>query len=315
MHGVKHAIAVSSGTSALHIALLAHGIGPGDEVITTPFSFIATANAILFSSASPVFVDIEEETFNINPELIEAAITSRTKAILPVHLYGHLCDMDAIQTIAQKHDLIIVEDACQAVMATYNGKFAGSFGTGAFSFYATKNLMTGEGGMITTNDDVVAERCRMIRQHGMRRRYYHDMLGYNFRMTDIQAAIGLAQLERLGDFTTKRQANASYFNAKIDSVVTPITREGYGHVWHQYTVKVHTALDRDLAVEKLRESRIGTGIYYPVPIHKQKSMTTVSDGVHLPVSERMAQRVFSLPVHPQLNVEELEKIVAEVNRL
>lgn len=313
--GVRHAVAVSSGTSALHIALLAHGIRPGDEVITTPFTFIATANSILFTGATPVFVDIEPDTFNINPDLIEAAITPRTRAIIPVHLYGQMCDMDRIQAIAEKYGLIVIEDACQAVMATYNGQYAGSFGTGTFSFYATKNLITGEGGMLTTNDDHVAEMCRMIRQHGMKQRYYHDFLGYNFRMTDIQAAIGLVQLEKLAAFTARRRANAAYFNAHITSVLTPRSRERYGHVWHQYTVRVKNGMDRETAVEKLQQAGIGTGIYYPVPIHRQKSMREVVPELCLPVAEQMAKQVFSLPVHPQLSEEERETIVTEVNKL
>lgn len=313
--GVKHSIAVSSGTSALHIALLAHGIGVGDEVITTPFTFIATANTILFTGATPVFVDIDEETFNINADLIEAAITPRTKAIMPVHLYGQICDMDRLQAIADKYDLIIIEDACQAVMATYKGQYAGSFGTGAFSFYATKNLSTGEGGMITTDDDHIAEMCRMIRQHGMKRRYYHDLLGYNFRMTDIQAALGLVQLGKIADFTAQRRANAAYFDAHITSVITPKTRPECEHVWHQYTVRVRDGMNRDAAVEQLHDAGIGTGIYYPVPIHKQMSMVNIVKDVSLPIADRMAEQVFSLPVHPLLSTDDLSKIVCEVNKL
>jgi dTDP-4-amino-4,6-dideoxygalactose transaminase len=315
MCGVKHAIAVTSGTSALHIALLAHDIQPGDEVITTPFTFIATAHAVLFTGAKPVFVDIEADTFNINPDLIEAAITPRTKAILPVHLYGQMCDMGQIQAIADQYGLVVIEDACQAVMATYGEKYAGSFGTGTFSFYATKNLSTGEGGMITTNDDHIAEMCRMIRQHGMKQRYYHEFLGYNFRMTDIQAAIGLVQLEKLPELTWKRRANAACFNGRITSVITPQAKEGYGHVWHQYTVRVPDGMDRDTAVSRLREAGVNTGIYYPVPIHKQHSMGDIAAEQYLPVAEQMAEQVFSLPVHPQLTDEELETIIQEVNKL
>ncbi|MBM4431649.1 MAG: DegT/DnrJ/EryC1/StrS family aminotransferase, partial [Chloroflexi bacterium] len=206
--GVKYAVATSSGTTALHTALLAHGVGPGDEVITTPFTFIASANSILFTGARPVFVDIEEDSYNINPTLIEEKITSRTKAILPVHLYGNPCDLEAIMTIADRHGLIVIEDACQAHGASVHGKKVGSFSTGCFSFYPTKNITTAEGGMITTDDDAVAERARLIRQHGMRKRYYHEVLGYNFRLTDIQAAIGLAQLGKLPEWTAKRIANA-----------------------------------------------------------------------------------------------------------
>ena len=183
-------MAVSSGTAAIHLALLANGIGPGHEVITTPFTFMATINAILATGATPVLVDIDQETFNIDPDQVEQAVTKRTKAILPVHLYGYMCDMGRLQQIADTHGLLIIEDACQPLLATYNGRYAGSFGTGTFSLYATKNIMTGEGGMITTNDDEVANKCRLLRNHGMSRRYYHEELGFNLLMTEIQSAIG-----------------------------------------------------------------------------------------------------------------------------
>ena len=312
---VKHAIAVTSGTTALHIALLAHGVGPGDEVITTPFTFAATVNSILYVGAIPVFVDIDEETFNMDLTQVEERITPRTKAILPVHLYGYMCDMDRMQAIAEKHSLKIIEDACQAVGATYKDKFAGSFGTGAFSFYATKNLMSGEGGMITTNDDEVAELCRMLRSHGMKRRYYHEMIGYNFRMTDIQAALGLVQLQRLPEFNEKRRQNAAYFNSKIESVITPKVKEDYCHVWHQYTVRINHGRDRDKAVEQLTAAGIGTGIYYPIPAHHQPHIKEIVGDVSLPVAEQMAREVISLPVHPQLSQEDLNTIVTEVNKL
>ncbi len=313
--GVRHAIATSSGTTALHLALLAHGIGPGDEVITTPFTFIASVNSILYVGAKPVFVDIDADTFNVNPGLIESAITPRTKAIMPVHLYGYVCDMDALQAIADKHGLVMIEDACQAVGATYYGRPAGSFGTGCFSLYATKNVMSGEGGMITTNDDALADRCRMIRNHGMKRRYYHDLLGYNFRMTDLHAAIGLAQLERLDEFTAKRRAHAAYLNARIESVVTPQVKDGYGHVWHQYTIRVTNGRDRDAAAKQLNDAGIGTGIFYPVPAHRQAHIREVVGDVHLPIAEQLAGEVISLPVHPQLSQTDLEMIVTEVNKL
>jgi len=313
--GVKHAIATANGTAALHLALLANGIGAGDEVITTPFTFIASANSILFTGAKPVFVDVDPETFNIDPALIEKAVTPRTKAILPVHLYGCMCDMDALQAAADKHGLKIIEDACQAVGATYKGRKAGSFGTGAFSLYATKNVMSGEGGMITTNDDALAERCRMLRSHGMKRRYYHDLLGYNFRMTDLHAAIGLAQMDRLDEFTEKRRANAAYLNANIESVITPKVKDGYGHVWHQYTVRVDQGRDRDAAMKQLNETGIGTGVFYPVPAHQQGYMRAIVGDLRLPVAEQLAKEVISLPVHPLLAPDDLLKIVTEVNRL
>jgi dTDP-4-amino-4,6-dideoxygalactose transaminase len=313
--GVKYAVATNSGTTALHTALLAHGIGEGDEVITTPFTFISSANSILFTGAKPVFVDIEPDTFNINSDLIEAAITPKTKAILPVHLYGYVCNMDKIMAIAEKYDLVVIEDACQAVGASFKGQKAGSFGTGAFSLYATKNVMSGEGGMITTDDEDVAEACRMIRSHGMKVRYYHDMLGYNYRMSDLHAAIGLAQVRRLDQFNAKRKANAAYLNQHITSVITPQVKPDYDHVWHQYTVRVEDGRDRDAAIKQLNEAGIGTGIFYPVPVHQQGYMKELVGEVHLPVSEKLAQQVISLPVHPQVTQVDLEKIVQEVNKL
>jgi len=204
-------------------------------VITTPFTFIASANSILFTGAKPVFVDIDTDTFNLDPKLIEAAITPRTKAILPVHLYGYMCDMKSIMDIAEKYNLVVIEDACQAVGASYRGKKSGSFGTGTFSLYATKNVMSGEGGMITANDDEIAEKCKLIRSHGMKVRYYHNFLGYNYRMSDLHAAIGVAQMERLEEFNDKRKANAKYLSDNINSVIVPKVKPGYDHVWHQYT--------------------------------------------------------------------------------
>jgi perosamine synthetase len=313
--GTSQAIATSSGTTALHVALLAHGIGPEDEVITTPFTFIASVNCILYVGAKPVFVDVEEDTFNIDPALIEAAITRKTKAILPVHLYGYPCNMDALMAIAQKHNLIIIEDACQAVGASYHGKKVGSFGTGCFSLYATKNIMAGEGGMVTTDDETVAQRCKMIRNHGMQRRYYHDMLGYNFRITDLHAAIGLVQIERLDEFTEKRKENATYFNTHLKSVKIPNVRPGYEHVWHQYTIRLDGGRDRDAAIKKLNDAGIGTGIFYPIPANKQAHLAEEYGKMSLPVAEQLANEVISLPVHPQLSQANLDSIVEAVNQL
>ncbi len=314
--GTKHAIATSSGTTALHIALLAHGIDAGSEVITSPFTFIASANSILYTGARPVFVDIEEDTFNLDPDRIEAAITPRTKAIMPVHLYGYPCDMDAILHIARRRNLAVIEDAAQAIGADLHGKRVGSFGTGCFSLYATKNVMSGEGGMITTDDEALARRCRLLRSHGMERRDYHELLGYNFRMSDLHAAIGLAQIDRLDEFTAKRRANADYLNRHIKSVVTPAVRPGYGHVWHQYTVRIDRGRDRDAAAKQLNDAGIGTGIFYAVPANRQRHLVEMGLGdVSLPIAERLATEVISLPVHPQLSQSDLAKIVAEVNRL
>ncbi len=319
--GTKYAIATTSGTTALHVALLAHGIGSGDEVITTPFTFIASPNSILFTGAKPVFVDIEPDTFNIDPAQVARAVTSRTRAILPVHLYGQMCDMDALQAVADRHGLAIIEDAAQAVGAAYRGQRAGSFGTGAFSLYATKNVMSGEGGMITTNEEAIAERCRLLRNHGMRRRYYYDMLGYNFRMSNLHAAIGLAQMDRWADFTQKRRANAAFLSSNLSPVITPQLGPDRDHVWHQYTVRLTLAqqaergFNRDTAVARLNAAGIGTGIFYPVPAHKHAYMQEIVGDIHLPVAEKVAQEVFSLPVHPLLSQADLEQIVREVNKL
>ncbi len=313
--GTRYAIATSSGTTALHVALSAHGIGPGDEVITTAFTFIATVNSILFVGAKPVLVDIEEETFNIDPERIEAAITPKTKAIIPVHLYGYPCNMGAIMDIAQRHNLIVVEDAAQSIAATYKGQPTGSFGTGCISLYATKNIAAGEGGIITTDDEAVNERCRLLRSHGMRQRYHYEMMGYNFRTSDLHAAIALSQMDRLAEFTAKRRANAAYLSQHITSVVTPQVRDGYEHVWHQYTVRVDGGRDRDAAVEKLREAGVGTGIFYPVPAHQHDYVRKLVGEPSLPVTEQLAREVISLPVHPLLSQADLEQIVTAVNAL
>lgn len=313
--GTKYAVATSSGTTALHIALLAHGIGAADEVITTPFTFMASVSSILYTGARPVFVDIEEDTFNINPDLIEKAITPRTRAIMPVHLYGYPCDMGRIPAIAQKFGLAVIEDACQAIGAAYQGQPVGSFGTGCFSLYATKNIISGEGGMITTDDDQFTQRCRMLRNHGMQQRYKHELIGYNFRMSDLHAAIGLAQAERLEEFTEKRGENAAYLNAHLTSVTTPQVRAGYKHAWHQYTICV-PGRDRELAVKQLNDAGIGTGIFYPIPANQQKPLVELGYGQDaLPVTERLVKEVISLPVHPLLTRSELDTIVAAVNKL
>ncbi len=313
MCGVKHAIATTSGTTALHTALLAHGIGKGDEVITSAFTFIASANSALYVGARPVFVDIDPATFNINPALIEAAITPHTKAILPIHLYGLACDMDAIMAIAKKHNLVVVEDACQSHGAVYKDRKVGSFGTGTFSLYPTKNMTSGEGGMITTNDPVIDEKCRVLRQHGMRKRYYHDELGYNFRMTDIAAAIGLEQLKKLGRFNEIRQANAGFLSANLRGVVVPAVPKGCKHVYHQYTIRVPGGR-RDALRTYLQEHGIGSEVYYPVPIHQQTFyVKDLGFKQSLPETERAAQEVLSLPVHPGLSPADLKTIVATVN--
>ena len=312
--GTNYAIAVNSGTAALHVALLARGIGRGDEVITSPFTFISTASAILFTGATPVFADISLDSFNITPASIEEKITPQTRAVIPVHLYGQPCDMKGIMEIARKHNLIIIEDACQAHGAEYNGRKVGSFGTGCFSFYPTKNMTTGEGGMITTNDEDITQRARMIRNHGQKQRYYHDMLGYNYRMTDIAAAIGLCQLGKLEGFTRRRKENAAYLAHELNKIlglITPGIQPGATHVFHQYTIRVTPAfgMSRDELRKSLAEKGIMTEIYYPLPIHQQPVYRELGYNDSLPNAEQAAKEVLSLPVHPSLAQEDLEEIV------
>lgn len=318
---VREAVALSSGTAALHLALLAHDIGPGDEVITTAFTFAATANAILLAGATPVFVDIEPDTYTIDPDLVETAITPRTKAIMPVHLYGHPCAMLRLGAIAAAYGLAMIEDACQAHAARIDGKPVGSFGTGCFSFYATKNITTGEGGMVTTNDPGIAERVRLLRNHGQTERYRHALLGYNLRMTEMQGALGVVQVEKLERLTEQRIANAAFLTEHLRaSVQTPIVRSSYRHVYHQYTIRVPE--QRDEWVRHLRSRGIGTAVHYPLAVHQQPfyrecpgTSTRTTADVRLPVTELAAKQVLSLPVHPALSMEDLTTIAQEVRAL
>ena len=314
--GTAHAIATNSGTAALMVALQALGIGPGDEVVTSPFTFIASANAILYTGAKPVFVDVQEEDFNLDPEQLESALTPRTKAVLPIHLYGQTAEMDPIVTFCQTHNLHLVEDACQAHGATYGGKKAGSFGVGTFSFYPTKNMTTSEGGMITLDDEALAHTCDMIRNHGSQKRYYHEILGFNFRMTDIEAAIGLAQLAKLERNNERRKANARFYGEALKDVpgiVLPQELPGRTHVWHQFTLRVtaECKVTRDGLAEDLGKRGIGTAIYYPLPLHQQVWFQKLgNDWGRFPVAERMSREVLSVPVHPKLSQDDVT-IVAE----
>ncbi len=316
--GARHGIATSNGTTALHLAVLAHQIGQGDEVITAPFTFIASSNSVLYAGARPVFVDIDPDTYNIDVEQIEAAITPRTKAIMPIHLFGNPADMPRLSVIANKHGLAVIEDAAQAHGAAINGKRAGSWGTGCFSFYPTKNITTGEGGMITTSDDCVADRATLARSHGMRVRYFHESLGYNFRMTNIHAAIGMAQLPKLELFNERRIANAAYLSAHLpqDKVLVPQVHPGTRHVFHQYTVRVLPPLDRDEVRNRLAAMGVGTEVYYPVPVHRQQLYLDLGYGEQsFPESELAAAQVLSLPVHPGLSQQDLDTIIEAVNAL
>jgi perosamine synthetase len=315
--GVRHAVAVNSGTAALHLLLLANGIKEGDEVITSPFTFVASANAALFVGARPVFVDIEPETYCLDPARVEAAITPRTRAIMAIDLYGHPAAIPELRAIADRHHLVLIEDACQAHGAAIGDRKAGALGVGAtFSFYPTKNMTTGEGGMVTTDDADIAERVTMLRQHGASHRYHHDLLGFNFRMTDIAAAIGRSQLAKLDRWNERRRRNASLLDeglAGIGGVTTPRERQGYRHVYHQYTVRL--ARDRDGFQSRLRELGVGTAVHYAVPVHRQPLFLSLGYGdVAMPEAEQAASHVLSLPVHPALTDGDLDRIVESVRK-
>jgi len=310
--GVEYAVASSSGTTALHLALLAAGVKSGDEVITTPFTFAATGNSVLYTGAKPVFVDIDKDTYNINPDKIEEAVTDKTKVIMPVHLYGQPADMDSINKIAEDHDLIVIEDAAQAHGALYNNKKTGSLGDmGCFSFYPTKNMTTSEGGMITTDNKEMAETARILRAHGESERYTHVTLGYNFRMTDIAAAIGVVQLNKLDKFNEKRIENANFLTNKINKIngiKAPYVANNVKHVFHQYTVRVDKS-KRDQLMDFLNKNGIGTGIHYPKPIYQQKLYQEMGFAVKCDEAENASSEVLSLPIHPSLKHEDLEVIV------
>lgn len=310
--GVKHAIAMGNGTLALMSIFAGIGLGPGDEVITVAHTFAATANAILFTGATPVFVDIEPDTYLIDAKKIEAAITPRTRAICPVHLFGLVADMDMIRAIADRHGLVVVEDACQAHGATFRGRMAGSFGHGAFSLYATKNMTTAEGGFVTTDDDKLADWLRLYRNQGMRTRYQFEMLGFNFRLTDVAAAIGLAQLAKLERNTARRRAIAERYDEYFAGlpVRLPVTPDGRTHVFHQYTVEV--GAERDAIVAELRDAGVGADIYYPVPVHRQEYI--MERGLHadLPITDAAAARTLALPMYPGLTDAEQREVIDAV---
>ncbi|HEY8635613.1 MAG TPA: DegT/DnrJ/EryC1/StrS family aminotransferase [Candidatus Dormibacteraeota bacterium] len=316
--GARHAVAVNSGTAALHLLLLAHGIKEGDEVITTPFTFVASANAALFVGARPVFVDIESDTYCLDPSRVEAAITPKTRAIVPVDLYGQAAQIPELRAIAERHGLVLIEDACQAHGAAIGARKAGALGVSAsFSFYPTKNMTTAEGGMVTTDDPDVAAKVGVLRQHGASHRYHHDVLGYNFRLTDIAAAIGRAQLAKLDRFNEIRRRNASVLDeglAGIPGVVTPRERRGYRHVYHQYTVRIEH--NRDRFQERLLELGVGSAVHYAVPVHRQPLYVELGYGdVSMPASEAAASQVLSLPVHPGVTESDLDRIIDSVRKV
>ena len=315
LHGARFGVATANGTLALTAALLAHGVGPGDEVIVPSFSFFATASSVLSVGAQPVFADIDEHTLCLSPRCAEAAVTARTRAVVPVHLFGHLAPMDELAILCNRRGLCLIEDAAQAHLATDRGRAAGSWGTAAFSFHASKNVTTGEGGMVLTNDEAIARRLRQLRNQGRDAGRTHEVMGFNFRVTNLAAAIGLAQLTRLETATQKRVAHAQRLTAALERVKPPHCRDGCRHVFQQYTARVSDDIDRDAVVQRLNERGIEARAYYARPIHRQPAFCTrVAETVAaLPITERAARRVLSLPVHPLLTGAELDYVVIETN--
>jgi dTDP-4-amino-4,6-dideoxygalactose transaminase len=312
--GVKSAVGVASGTDALLLSLRACGVGPGDEVITTGFSFFATAGVITRLGATPVYVDIDPETYNIDPARIEEKITSKTKAMMPVHLYGQCADMDPINKIAEKHNLKVVEDAAQAIGSKYKGKKAGSLGHfGCFSFFPSKNLgAAGDGGMVVTNDEKMTELLRMLRVHGAKPKYYHSIVGYNSRLDTLQAAILSVKLKYLDGWTEKRREHAEVYNQtfKGTGIVTPKEEDFNYHIYHQYTIAVKS---RDGLREVLKEKQIGHDVYYPVPLHLQECYKHLGykEG-DLPVTDQKSREVISIPIYPELTAEEQNYVIETV---
>ena len=309
--GSKYSVAVGNGTQALHAALMACGIKPGDEVITSGFTFIASATSIVHSGAVPVFADIDPITFNIDINSVKELITEKTRAIMPVHLFGLGADINALRKLCDQHDLVLVEDACQSHGAQVNDRGVGTFGdAAAFSFYPTKNMTTGEGGAVTTQDKRTDEELRYLRHQGQKSRYEYAMVGYNYRMTEIAAAIGISQLQKLPAWTEKRIANATFLNERLGTagIKIPHVPEGYKHVYHQYTIRVQ---DRESVIQKLADRGVGCGVYYPMGLHELGPMKDFRKGP-LPEVERATREVLSLPVHPGLSDDELSTVAEAV---
>jgi len=317
--GAQHAIAVNNGTTALVAALQSLGLGPGDEVVTSPFTFVATLNAALECGVTVRFADIGLDDFNVDPEAMAAEVTSRTKVLMPVHLYGQAADMAPIEALAAERGLTVVEDAAQAHGATWDGRPVGRSGLACFSLYATKNVATGEGGMITTDDAELADRLRLLRNQGMRARYQYELAGHNYRLTDLQAAVGIPQMARLDDYVAARRRNATVLSeglADLEGLVVPSVAEGRTHVWHQYTVRVtpEAPVTRDELHDGLAALGVGSGVYYPRLVHDYdcyRSDPRVVPG-HTPNAERVVREVLSLPVHPHLTESDLDLVVRSV---
>jgi len=309
-------VAVNSGTSGLHLGLLAAGIGPGDEVIVPSFTFAATANSVALTGATPVFADIEPDQFCLAADSVRAAVTERTAAVMPVHLYGHPADMDALHAVADEHGLRVFEDAAQAHLATWKGHQVGTFGDFAmFSLYPTKNMTSGEGGMVACATDEIARQLRLLRNQGMERQYANEVIGFNARMTDVHAAIGRVQLTKVEGWTEARRANAALLDRNLENVVVPPVHADATHVYHQYTIRVEAG-ERDRIVAELREQyQVGSGVYYPIPNHELVSLQRFAPADDLPETRRAAAEVISLPVHPSLTEGDLERIVSAVNKL
>jgi dTDP-4-amino-4,6-dideoxygalactose transaminase len=311
--GTRHAVAVNNGTTALIAALQVLDLQPGDEVVTSPFTFGATLNAILVAGATARFADISEADFAVDPARVAERIGARTRALLPVHLYGQTADMDPLVRLAGEHGLHLVEDAAQAHGATYRGRSAGTFGIGAFSFYATKNVTTGEGGMVTTDDDRLADRLRLLRNQGMRSRYQYEMVGHNYRMTDLQAAVGLPQIARIGAIAERQRRNADLLTellADVPGLRLPRAAAGRGHVWHQYTVLLGEGVDRDRVIAELADAGVATGVYYPRAVFDHEVFRDHPRVVaeEVPVARSVAARCLSLPVHQALGEGDLETV-------
>lgn len=311
-------VAVNSGTAALHATLLALGIGPGDEVIVPSFTFFATASSVCMCGAKPVFADVDEDTFNLSIDRVQESLTQRTRAVIGVHLFGQPCAIQPIQEICRERGIHFIEDAAQSHGATYHGRRVGSMGTaGCFSFYPTKNMTTGEGGLVTTDDPDLAQRIRRIINHGQSEKYLHTFLGYNFRMTDIGAAIGLAQLRKLDSFNARRKETAQYYDARLQcpGLILPQVSPGVGHVYHQYVVRVtgESRLTRDQLAIILREKGIGTAVHYPVPLHRQPVFEHCARTSRCPVADSLASEVLSLPVHPLVTDDERSYICSCIN--
>lgn len=318
--GTNQGIATSNGTTALHTALLALGIGPGDEVIIPSFTFIATASAVSMCNATPVVADIEADTYCIDPESVSELVTSHTKGVIGVHLFGHPCDIRSLQEITTDHGLFFIEDCAQSHGAEYQGKKTGSFGdAGCFSFYPTKNMTTGEGGMITCNDSGIAEKCRILINHGQKEKYRHSRIGYNYRMSNIAAAIGRIQLRKLDVMNLKRQNHAHFYSESIpgDRLILPVTRNGCSHVFHQYAVRVPPGRNdtRETVIRHLSDRGIGTAIHYPIPVHKQPVYQGHLPGSSCKVAEMVSQEILSLPVYPSLTDEECRQVVEAIREV